>query len=567
MRFALPFTLCFLLLPVILTAQTVRIGEHQFGIDEAEKTVLCRAPLARLNAAASVSFSGVELNGIRFNFITPVRTLRYGVPYGVRKGGAAVYELQFTELPLVHLDPYIWIPPDDKLPADFVYADDDQLLKSVIGIETRGGFTSGLPKKTYDLEFWTDTTGTEKVDVSFGGLRSDDDWILDAVYNEPLRVNAFVAHQLWLDLYRLPYAADQPEAKPGADVRWCEVFRNGKYDGVYFLSEQVDRKQLKLKKFREADNRLRGELYKTFGNSAATDFLFLPAPPADGVPAWRGFEAKYPDRDGSRWGTLYDLLDFSINANDADFNSELTRNFDLDNLVDYFLYINLTSAEDNARKNVFYARYDDDEPYLLIPWDLDGTFGNKWNGLEADYPVDSIIGNRLYDRIIRLNTDGFNDQLCRRYADLDGAGFYNPDDLNARIKAEYDYLNENGVYQREERRWPESVKSSAEHLDYTFDWNEDRASFLKAWTCDMTVPVTAPAAAPRFILSPNPSRGELRLSPYPIRPTEWSLFDLTGRQLKHGRLSAGENRLELPESPPGMYLLKLGMKFHKITIL
>jgi hypothetical protein len=92
--------------------------------------------------------------------------------------------------------------------------------------------------------------------------------VLDALYNEPLRVNAYVAHKLWLDLHTPYYTDREPEARAGADVRYVEVFEDGRYRGVYLQSEQVDRKQLKLKKTK--DGEVRGELYKAVDRTETT---------------------------------------------------------------------------------------------------------------------------------------------------------------------------------------------------------------------------------------------------------------------------------------------------------
>ena len=57
-----------------------------------------------------------------------------------------------------------------------------------MGIRQRGNLSLRFPKKSYDIEFWNDTISKEKKDLKFEGLRDDDDLILDALYNEPLKV-------------------------------------------------------------------------------------------------------------------------------------------------------------------------------------------------------------------------------------------------------------------------------------------------------------------------------------------------------------------------------------------
>lgn len=549
-----------------LDAQTLTLAQHHYGVDENEALIVCRADLPALNASYDDKWTFVEIGEERrYRFRTPTDELRYGQRYRVFDDSDKRYQLYFTQLPIIHLNPYAWIPPDEKLPVDFTYADDEQTLVAVAGAETRGGFTSGLPKKTYDLEFWVDTSGVDNVDVSFGGLRSDDDWILDAVYNEPLRVNAFVAHQLWEAMYTLPYVTEDDRARPGVGVRWCEVFRDGRYDGLYFLSEQIDRKQLRLKKYREETGILRGELYKSVGNGGAADYIWLPAPPQDSLLLWRGIEPKYPDEDGVRWGTLYDYFDFVLNGSNAQFDTIFNSWLDLENVVDFFLFINVIAAEDNARKNIYYARYDADEPFLFIPWDLDGTLGNKWNGERAGYRVDSLISNRMFDRLIERNVGGFNDALCARYTELKDSGLLQHDSIQARIQTQLDYLERNGVFAREEKRWPGSLSIHDDERSYTSWWNERRLAYFDRWFCDMTVSTPAiPDIQPAVRLYPNPTNSVVAVRLPTPKDEDYTVSDLTGRIVLRGHFSGGSGQLNLSNQRAGMYLLRIGNTVHKI---
>jgi hypothetical protein len=474
--------------------------------------------------------------------------------------------LYFTQLPLIHINPSEWIPDDFKVPADFIYADDEQTLTSIVGIERRGGFTQGLPKKTWDLEFWEDDSGAEEtIDVSFAGMREDDDWVLDAVYNEPLRVNAYAAHKLWLDLHQPYYIEDEPEAKSGADVAWCEMFFDGQYFGLHFLSEQIDRKQLKLKKFKEEDKEIRGELYKGVLPLLGVLLRAVPRQSNNTRDTWDGFELKYPDvNDTINWDNLYDLVDFIVDSPDATFAADIEDWMHLGNVVDYFLFINLAGARDNTGKNIYTARYDNDEPYFYAAWDLDGTFGNNWDGM--DYPfTDYILTNGLHRRLIENNVAGFNDLVCARYQELLTSGLFVRDSLYARITTQHDYLLANGVYEREEIAWPGSADPTESRLHYTLDWIRKRTQFLDAWTCDMTTSDEAPELTNPLTIFPNPTSGIIRLGEHLTGPMEWEVTDLTGRRLLSGRLHTGAQQISIAELPGGMYLLRVGRRVTRVV--
>jgi hypothetical protein len=557
MRFLLLLSLLF---SFSLVAQDgeLTIARDHFGIDDNHKLIVCRADLAAENAAATAPFTSIKA-GSSFSLVQTRTTLRYGRRYHVTDNVGEWFTLYFTQLPLVHINSSEWIPDDFKVPAEFIYADDEQTLTSTIGIERRGGFTQQLPKKTWDLDFWEDDSGEEEsIDVSFAGMRNDDDWVLDAVYNEPLRVNAYVAHKLWLDIHQPYYLEDEPEAKSGADVAWCELFMDGEYRGLHFLSEQVDRKQLKLKKYKEENDEIRGELYKGILPLSGVLLRGVPRPSDNTTDTWDGFELKYPDTDDViNWDNLYDLIAFILNSSDATFAAEIGDWMHLGNVVDYFIFVNLAGARDNTGKNIYTARYDNDEPYFYAAWDLDGTFGNNWDGM--DYPfTENILTNGLHRRLMENNVAGFNDLVCARYQELLASGLFLRDSLYARITTQHDYLLANGVYEREEIAWPGSADPTEDRLHYTLNWIRKRTQFLDDWTCDMTTSDEAPELTTPLAIFPNPTSGVIRLGRLPTELTDWEVTDLTGRRLVSGRLNGGTQEISIAAVPGGMYLLRVG---------
>ncbi|SEP78612.1 CotH kinase family protein [Neolewinella agarilytica] len=561
------FTYFLLLFSFTMLAQTevLELTADQYGRDTVLNIIVARADLASRNAEGELP-TRILLAGERYVFVTAQVSLTTGLPYLVSSGGKN-YRLYFTDLPLVKIDSRERIQNEPKVAADFVYTDDDQTLHGIVGIEKRGSFSQSLPKKSYDLEFWEDETGEDNKDVQFGNMREDDDWVLDGVYNEPLRVNAFVAHKLWLDLHQPYYTEDEPNAKSGADVQWCELFLNGNYQGLHYLSEQVDRSLLKLKKFNLATGEIRGELYKGEVPLPGVLLRDVPSRSNNTTDTWDGYELKYPDTDDViNWDNLYDLVSFILESPDEQFADEVSQRLHLDNIVDYFLFINLLGAADNTGNNLYTGRYDNDEPYFYTPWDLDGTFGNNFDGEEVDWPIERILTNGLHRRLIATNVAGFNDRLCARYTQLAESGLLAPDSLEARIRTQYQLLENNGVYEREELAWPGSLANGPDRAAYTTEWIRDRANFMAAWTCDMSVSTNAPRLEQTHILAPNPADGFVRLIPTIQKDTRWELYDLSGRRLRQGQLPIGASRIDFPDLHSGLYLLRIGQNTFRIVL-
>ncbi|MBM1107124.1 CotH kinase family protein [Aurantibacter crassamenti] len=385
----------------------------------------------------------------------------------------STFKLYRTEIPIIALTTVSPdIPDDPKEPGTItIFENNVEPYQSNIGIEVRGGFSQSFPKQSYSVELWEELDGEDTKSESLLGLRDDDDWILDGLWNEPLRVRDFSSHALWLQMARFNYSEDEPEAVLGIQRKYCELFLNGAYRGVYYLGEKVDRKQLKLKKFDEV---IRGELYKGDSHGDGVNFYGV-EPISNSEFYWSGYEMKYPDEIGEfDWSNIQSFVDFVVNSETADFDSEIENWLDIQNAVDYYLFMNITYAQDNNGKNLYTARYDTDMPYLFVAWDMDGTFGNEWSGERYDN-TDFILSNGLFDRLI--TSPIFVTELKSRWATLQTSNL-SAASLKKLLGDNYEYLKSNGVYQREALYEDLPYRYSEEEINFINSWIDSRITFL-----------------------------------------------------------------------------------------
>lgn len=210
--------------------------------------------------------------------------------------------LSVTDLPVLSLLVGEAIPDEPKVPARLTFLEPGARPRAlVLGIELRGDSTLYKPKRSYDLELWRSADGEENLKVRLAGLRTDNDWVLDALYNEPLRVRSFAAFALWSAIASVPHHAAAPLAQPGPRTEPIELFVNGDYRGIYGLVEPIDRKQLRLRQ--EDDPKGTGSLFMS-ADYTPTTALKRALPFDNASDEWAGFEWKYP-RDGIDWQPLH----------------------------------------------------------------------------------------------------------------------------------------------------------------------------------------------------------------------------------------------------------------------
>ena len=394
------------------------------------------------------------------------------------------------------------------------------------GFKIRGTSSQQYDKKSYRVELWADATGAMMADTTFLGLRSDDDWNLEAMWAQPLRLRDKVANQLWMEIHPLYYQDLEPEARSGVRMEYADVFINGSYVGIYALSERMDRKQLELKKY---NGELRGLLYKGNGAGAPT-FESLPAYD-NTLDTWDNYEWVYPNEAEAsyNWSHLYSFTNFVMNSSDNVFNAQYAAQFDKGNAIDYYLFINAVMAMDNMGRNLFLARYKKTGPYFYAPWDMDAILGLDTDGSQTNN-ADGLMSNGFFDRLINdCSTNGYVASARTRYNSLRNS-ILTKNHIMQLVQNQYNALLSSGAYEREHEAWP-SFTVDASQLTYLSNWLDTRFDYLDAeinascgtWDVEETV-------ENQFVeVYPNPAKDRINVRFAEEADAVVKLYDITGR--------------------------------------
>lgn len=340
-----------------------------------------------------------------------------------------------------------------------------------------GGTTNatGKHKRNFHIKF-LDEDGN-KLDTSLLGLRNDNNYLLDAGQVDLGRIRNHVAHEIWRDMGNAPYYADKKEdAKSYINAEFVEVFINDEYFGLYSLTENIDRKQMQIKKYDEDTNDIHGVLYKAKGWSYTT----MDGPfdePDNNSDTWGSFELKYPEIDEvcpTDWYPLYNALVFVDESTESEFSDNVAEYFDTPVLMDYFLFNTVLTAIDHGGKNVYWACYDIQKYKMLTLgiWDYDWTLGQSNNAEvhSSTYGPEQgdflyYAGPRVLYRLLTENVDGFLDKTLSRYWQLRETVF-SEESLTARYNDYFDMLRAYGTLDRETARWSGDTDIKGLTLDF-----------------------------------------------------------------------------------------------------
>ena len=512
--------------PLSRAAKDLTIDGRALVYCESLDLYLCTIPLEKFGTSfkSTVSYElreGYEnlrianrevASGETYNFLRLTGDRIFKLRFTHADGTIIEKNLSFTSLPIVKMYGSF---NNDYHPGSIIVHEPDAPRPDLLNMKAkwRGGITNsnGKHKRNYHVKL-LDANG-EKLEKKFFGLRNDNSWILESCQVDMSRIRNRVLTDLWNDYSTPPYYIDkESKARTGSRGRFVELILNDEYRGIYCMTENMDRKQMKLMKQDEQTGTIHGQLWKSKDWSYATlmgtrpdggyypkDFL---SDPNEYSEMWDSYQTKYPDYEDndyrSDWQTLYDAVKFVCTSSNNVFKAQVSQYFDLPLVIDYYILMETILATDNHGKNMFFAVYDkqQDKRITFGVWDMDATSGQRWSD---DYWHQSFLGPEqdyskfiaryehgdynLFRRLRLTDADDFNMKVRQRYRELRQGPLATESILN-RFRTQLDEFKTCGAANREYERWSYDSDVSYRQLDfdnemeYLDDWFTRRMAYL-----------------------------------------------------------------------------------------
>lgn len=443
-------------------------------------------------------WSDLSIDGTQIAYSYTFKQVEGNKLYSIhaRKGNKEINtKITFTFLPLLVLQGSFGY--DYAQGSMSLYSSDaTEPTISLIKAKWRGGSTNTADKHKRNYKIKSINFKGKSQDISLLGMREDNNWIMDAGQIDLFRLRNRIATEIWNDFATKPYyTSKEPKAKSGVAGKVVEVILNNEYRGIYSLTEAMDRKELKLKKYDDKNQEFHGQLWKVSSWDKAT-FWDIDKDYDNTQETWHAFETKYPDIEDvnpTDYSPLYEAIDFVVNSNDEAFKKEVGDYFDIPVLIDYQLFQETLKPVDNNGKNMYWGIYDvaKSKKLTLAIWDLDASVGQDWRcstPLHPDYVLPNTDlrvkdGFNLYHRLSSLNVDNYNEKVASRYQELRKT-YFSEENLISRYQGYYDMLVKSGAASREECKWskdsdiggyPLNFKSE---IEYIKNWIINRLNYL-----------------------------------------------------------------------------------------
>lgn len=329
-----------------------------------------------------------------------------------------------------------------------------QILQRKVCYHERGQNSALFGKKSYAVKFLNQTE--KEVSEPVFGMQQSADWKLLAMYSDPNKIRDKVSMELWKEIAE----KEEDFNERGPEMEYCEVVIDGEFMGLYGMMLPVDEDTLELGT---------GDvLYKILD-------WYMPEEADIQASVDQNYEVCYPVRirypkKGNSTEKLWEPIReyFSCKYWNLDFNA-YSKMSDVENLADYYIFIQTVSGFDNYLKNTYISALDmeDGEGYkmITIPWDLNYTFGNCYSyDPEMNYTVfnaDSGVNyvEPVLEQLFRSSYNGEAEVLKERWSRYRN-GILSTEHITELLRENMDYIQKTGAFARDTERWAEALNSS-----------------------------------------------------------------------------------------------------------
>ena len=371
-----------------------------------------------------------------------------------------------------------------------------------IAIRYRGHSSFEHSRKPYSfrpLDKPLEDGGTKKK-VDILGMGKDNNWALLAPYSD----QSLLRNPLAFELAR-PWMEYSPRC------RFCELYLDGIYYGVYILTEVVSKgkHRLNLPDPGESDDDITGgyilEVDRAEGNYYTSRYYPLSSTGSTLITKVY-IQYQSPDYEDLTEGQLAYINDRIYQMETALWNyspgaTPTYREYlDMDNFIDYQLAMEIGHNVDAYRlSGKFFKRRDSEDPrFKMVVWDMDLAYGvpyyhGAWSPQNWSYELNDTMYKVLEANLIpfwwyRLNQDPeYVSKLKARWAQY-RRNNVKEERVMALIDSLYNVLTADGAVDRNSQAWPRwgiyvwpnyyRAQSYDDAIGYLKQWIRDRLAWM-----------------------------------------------------------------------------------------
>ena len=349
---------------------------------------------------------------------------------------------------------------NDPISVTFIYDDGERQFECIAQINIQGASSAGYAKKNYSIKLYEQDGSKNKVELC-DGWGQQFKYCMKANWVDYSQARNVVSAQLFGDVIRAREVEDELSAlvNGGAiDGFPIVVYNNGDFLGLYTMNVPKDKWMFGMEDSDEKNQAI--VMADQWADSVA-----MKTPITGITKNWTYssfWELEFASNEDSEidnstdWAaySLNNLINFVINNDGQDFIDGISQYADVDKCIDSMIYTFFICADDNISKNILWVTYDGTHWFSSM-YDMDGTWGLKWNGQVA-FNENHLLINNLnlsnYNLLWQKLYKNFYTRIVERYLEM-REGPLSYENIEKRFNEFFDKIP-NMVYAAEQERWP-----------------------------------------------------------------------------------------------------------------
>ena len=190
------------------------------------------------------------------------------------------------------------------------------------------------------------------------------------------------------------------------------------------------------------------------------------------------FDLEYvSDENNSGWvlDSINTLIGAVMNSDGTDLDTTVAQYLDWDSAIDYLIFAVLLCGKDMCRKNYLLVTYDGTQ-WFFSAYDMDSTYGMKWNGKGFDSALGYPHINDYNHRVMELIYTYKKDALKARYAEIRNAIM--SEDNVALAFENFTAAIPSPIFMEDVKKWTTIPLSSVSNVAQIRDWYSRRVKVI-----------------------------------------------------------------------------------------
>ena len=450
------------------------------------------------------------------------------------------------------------------------YIDDPfNLYEGKISIRIRGSSSQMFPKKNYSFE--TQDENGENRNVPLLGMPTENDWILHGPYSDKTLIRNVLSYHI---------ASETGRYAPR--TRWCELFINNQYQGLYVLTEKIkqDNNRVNIARLDPADisgDQLTGGYIIQIDRDDPEEgdgWYSVYRPNVFYTYHDPGYDELIPVQKDYIHGFI---SDFETSVKYASDEMDFIPYINVASFADYFIATEIYRHVDAYKLSFYMYKEIDSNGGLLYfgpVWDLNLAYGNSDFGEEPlpqgwTWMLAATSSIRPFWIIDLMKTDTVKNCIACKWQEL-RAGKLTTEAIMQFIDENLEHIEEARL--RNFERWPVLGVYVWPNYYVGTDY-EDDVNFLKTWLTDRLqwmdenmvgncIPVSDGSSLKlqdRVNVFPNPFTRRVTFS-YETNyyPVGIEIFNSSGTLVHIEEINSGNGiHMDLEYLPPGLYIYRI----------